>query len=313
MNSKPCIGIIGAGKVGSETANKILQHRLADCILFDTSIGLAQSRALDLSHSAPTSNSHVKISASSTFSDLKKCNIIVITAGLPRKEGMSRDDLFNVNLAIIKNVASQIKKYASDAIVIVVTNPLDTMSYALWRLTGLPSGHIIGMAGELDSSRFKHYVSEATNVDAGNVETLVLGSHGDLMIPLISHTYIRSLPLTNLLTEEKIKFISEQTRNAGGEIVKLSGNGSGFYAAASCIVEMINCIINDKKKILCCSIKTSGEYGLDAVYIGLPVVIGKNGVENIIKLALPEGESIMLMNAAQHLIAMQVKTDKLLN
>jgi malate dehydrogenase len=141
---------------------------------------------------------------------------------------------------------------------------------------------------------------------------MVLGSHGDLMVPLISHTYVRSLPIKSILSETMIHSISEQTRNAGGEIVKLSGNGSGFYAAASCIVEMINCIINDKKKILCCSVKTSGEYGLDKVYIGLPVVMGKNGVENIIQLKLPEEESVMLQHAAQHLIAMQVKTDKLL-
>lgn len=312
MNIKPCIGIIGAGRVGSETANKILQHRLADCILFDTSAGLAQARALDLSHSVPISDSHVKISAAGSYSDLKKCGIIVITAGLPRKEGMTRDDLFNVNIAIVKELAAQISRYAADAIVIVVTNPLDTMSYAFWRLTGLPSGQIIGMAGELDSSRFRYYISVAADVDPGNVDTLVLGSHGDLMIPLISHTYIRSLPVRSILSENTIHTISEQTRNAGGEIVKLSGSGSGFYAAASCVVEMINCIINDKKKILCCSVKTSGDYGLDQVFIGLPVVIGKNGVENIIQLKLPEEESIMLQHAAQHLIAMQVKTDKLL-
>lgn len=312
MNIKPCIGIIGAGRVGSETANKILQNRLADCILFDTSTGLAQARALDLSHSVPISNSPVKISAADSYSALKKCNIIVITAGLPRKEGMSRDDLFNVNLEIVKEIGAQINKHAADAVVIVVTNPLDTMSYALWRLTGLPPGQIIGMAGELDSSRFRYYVSVAADVDPGNVDTMVLGSHGDLMIPLISHTYIRSLPVRSILSEDTIHSISEQTRNAGGEIVKLSGNGSGYYAAASCIVEMINCIINDKKKILCCSVKTSGDYGLDKVYIGLPVVIGKNGVEKIIQLKLPEEESIMLQNAAQHLIAMQVKTDKLL-
>jgi malate dehydrogenase len=311
--NKPCVGIIGAGKVGSETANKLLHYRLADCILFDTSLGLAQARALDLSHSAPTNDSHVKITASGTFSDLKKCNIIVITAGLPRKDGMTRDDLFNVNLDIIKEVAEQIKKYASNATIIVVTNPLDTMSYALWRLTGLPSERIIGMAGELDSSRFRHYISVETKVDAGNIETLVLGSHGDLMVPIVSHTYIRGLELSSLISEEKIKIISEQARDAGGEIVKLSGNGSGFYAAASCIVEMINCIINDKKKILCCSVKTSGEYGLDTLYIGLPAVIGKNGVEDIIELRLPNKESTMLRNAAQHLTSMQLKTDKLLS
>jgi malate dehydrogenase len=310
---KPCVGIIGAGKVGSETANKILQCRLADCILFDASIGLAQARALDLSHSAPANDSHVKITASGTFSDLEKCNIIVITAGLPRKDGMTRDDLFNVNCDIIMEIAAQIKRFASNAIVIMVTNPLDTMSYALWRLTGLPSEHIIGMAGELDSSRFRHYISVETKVDAGNIETLVLGSHGDLMVPIVSHTYIRGLELSSLISEERIKIISEQARDAGGEIVKLSGNGSGFYAAASCIVEMINCIINDKKKILCCSVKTSGEYGLDTLYIGLPAVIGKNGVEDIIELRLPQKESIMLRNAAQHLTTMQLKTDKMLS
>ncbi|HEX2957994.1 MAG TPA: malate dehydrogenase [Chitinispirillaceae bacterium] len=311
--TKTCIGIIGAGKVGSETANKIMHYNLADCILFDESIGLAQARALDLSHSASTSGTHVKITACDSFSELKRCNVIVVTAGLPRKEGMCRDDLFNVNLSIIKEVADNIKRYAKDAIVIMVTNPLDTMSYALWRLTGLPSNHIIGMAGELDSARFRHYISIETNVDSGSIETLVLGSHGDLMIPLVSHTHIRSTPLTALLPEEKIRIIAEKTRDAGGTIVKLSGNGSGFYAAASCITEMINSIINDKKKILCCSVKTSGEYDLDSVYIGLPTVLGKNGVEKIMQLNLPPDESDLLKNAAQHLIAMQVKTDTLLS
>lgn len=310
--NKPCIGIVGAGKVGSEAANKIMHHRLGDCILFDASVGLAQARALDLSHSASVSDTHVKITACDSLSELKRCNVIVVTAGVPRKEGMSRDDLFNVNLAVIREVAESIKRYAADAIVIVVTNPLDTMSYALWRMSGLPSNQIIGMAGELDGSRFKHYIATEANVDPGSVETLVLGSHGDLMIPLVSHTYIRSTPITALLPEEKIRIIAEKTRDAGGEIVKLSGNGSGFYAAASCIVEMINSIINDKKKILCCSVKTSGEYELDSLYIGLPAVIGKNGVENIIQLNLPPDESKLLRNAAQHLIAMQVKTDSLL-
>jgi malate dehydrogenase len=311
--SKPCIGIIGAGKVGSEVANKIMQNRLGDCLLFDTSIGLAQARALDLSHSASVSDTHVKITACDSFSELKRCNVIVVTAGLPRKEGMSRDDLFSVNLAAIKDVGENIRRYATDAIVIMVTNPLDTMSYALWRISGLPSNHIIGMAGELDSSRFKHYISVETNVAPGSIETLVLGSHGDLMVPLVSHTHIRSTPLTRLLSMEKIQIITEKTRDAGGEIVKLSGNGSGFYAAASCIVEMVNSIINDKKKILCCSVKTLGEYELEPLYIGLPAVIGKNGVENIIQLDLPPDESKLLSSAAEHLIAMQVKTDALLS
>lgn len=310
--NKPCIGIVGAGKVGSEVANKIMQNRLGDCILFDASIGLAQARALDLSHSASALDTHVKITACDSYSELKKCGVIVVTAGLPRKEGMSRDDLFSVNLAVIKEVAENIRKHAADAIVIMVTNPLDTMSYALWRTSGLPSNHIIGMAGELDSSRFKHYISVETNVDPCSVETLVLGSHGDLMVPLVSHTHVRSTPLTSMLSMEKIRVIAEKTRDAGGEIVKLSGNGSGFYAAASCIVEMINSIINDKKKILCCSVKTSGEYELDSLYIGLPAVIGKNGVEKIVKLNLPPDESKLLRSAAQHLIAMQVKTDTLL-
>ncbi len=310
--NKPCIGIVGAGKVGSEVANKIMQNHLGDCLLFDASVGLAQARALDLSHSASASDTHVKITACDTFSELKRCGVIVVTAGLPRKEGMSRDDLFNVNLAVVKDVAVNIRRYAADAIIIMVTNPLDTMSYALWRMSGLPSHHIIGMAGELDSSRFKHYISVEANVDPCSVETLVLGSHGDLMVPLVSHTHIRSTPISALIPDEKIKVIAEKTRDAGGEIVKLSGNGSGFYAAASCIVEMINSIINDKKKILCCSVKTSGEYNLDSLYIGLPAVIGKYGVENIIQLNLPPDESKMLRNAAQHLIAMQAKTDTLL-
>jgi malate dehydrogenase len=310
--NKPCIGIVGAGKVGSEVANKIMHNRLGDCILFDTSIGLAQARALDLSHSASVSDTHVKIIACDSFSELKRCNVIVVTAGVPRKEGMSRDDLFNVNLAVIREVAENIRRYAADAIVIMVTNPLDTMSYALWRMSGLPSNHIIGMAGELDGARFKHYISTEANIDPGDVETLVLGSHGDLMIPLVSHTYIRSTPLSALLSEEKIRIIAEKTRDAGGEIVKLLGNGSGFYAAASCIVEMVNSIINDKKKILCCSVKSSGEYGLDSLFIGLPAVIGKNGVENIIQMNLPPDETKLLRNAAQHLIVMQVKTDTLM-
>jgi malate dehydrogenase len=310
--NKPCIGIVGAGKVGSEVANKIMHNRLGNCILFDASIGLAQARALDLSHSASVSDTHVKITACDSFSELKRCDVIVVTAGAPRKEGMSRDDLFNVNLAVVREVAENIRRYAADAIVIMVTNPLDTMSYALWRISGLPSNHIIGMAGELDGARFKHYISTEANIDPGSIETLVLGSHGDLMVPLVSHTYIRSTPLTALLPQEKISIIAEKTRDAGGEIVKLSGNGSGFYAAASCIVEMVNSIINDKKKILCCSVKSAGEYGLDSLFIGLPAVIGKNGIENIIQLNLPPVETELLRNAAQHLIAMQDKTDSLL-
>lgn len=310
---KPCIGIIGAGKVGSETANKILSYHLADCILFDASVNLAQARALDLSHSTPVMNSHVKITASGDFSLLKKCNVIVVTAGMPRKEGMTRDDLLESNFKIIAEVASNIKKYAADSIVIVVTNPLDTMTYALWKLSGLQPEKVIGMAGELDSARFVHYIATETNIASGNIDTLVLGSHGDLMVPLVSQTYIKSQPITKILSDKQIKIITEKTRDAGGEIVKLSGNGSGFYAAASCITEMINCILNDKREILCCSVKTSGEYNLDSVFIGLPAVIGRNGVEQIIKLQIPEKESIMLSKAAQHLTAMQFQVDNLMN
>jgi malate dehydrogenase len=213
---------------------------------------------------------------------------------------------------IIKDVAVHIRKYVTDAIVIVVTNPLDTMTYALWKLTELPSHQLIGMAGELDRARFKHYIACETGVDTDNVQAMVLGSHGDLMVPLVSHTYVKNQPLANVLQEQQISCITERTRGAGGEIIKLSRDGSGFYAAASCITHLVDCILNNKKDIMCCSVKAGGEYKLDAVFVGLPAVIGAGGVERIIELTLQEKETWMLNKAAQHLSAMQIKVDNML-
>lgn len=281
------VSIIGAGQVGSTLALLLAKKELAyDIVLVDVVEGIPQGKALDLAELAPIEGYDVKITGTNNYEDIKESDVVVITAGLPRKPGMNRDDLLKANAGIIKEVSLNIKKYAENSKVIVVTNPLDVMSYLVLKTTGFDKTKVMGMAGILDSARFSYFIAKELGVSVKDINTMVLGSHGDSMIPIPRHSTVSKIPITKLLPEDKIKDIVERTRNAGAEIVSLLKTGSAFYAPAGSISVMVESILNDEKKIITASILLEGEYGIKDTFIGVPVKLGKNGVEKIIEIDL---------------------------
>ena len=287
---KKKISLIGAGQIGGTLAHIISIKELADVVLFDVVEGLAKGKALDIAQSTSVSGSNINLIGTSNYEDTKNSDVIIITAGIPRKPGMSRDDLLGTNLKIIKKVAEGIKKTSPDAFVICITNPLDVIVMALQKYSGLPTYKVIGMAGILDSSRFKYFLSQELKVPVKNVESLVLGGHGDTMVPMPNRTKVDGKPLNQLIKKEKLDLIIERTRTGGGEIGKLLQKGSAFYAPAASGIEMAESYIKDLKKTLPCAAYLSGEYGVNNLYAGVPVVIGKNGVEKIVEIDLSSKE-----------------------
>ena len=297
------ISLIGAGQIGGTLAHLIgLKELVDEVVLFDVESGIAKGKALDIAQSSSVDGFNVKFSGTDIYEDIKNSDVIIITAGVPRKPGMSRDDLLGINLKIIKQVAEGIKKHSSDAFVICITNPLDVMVMAFQKYSNLPTNKVVGMAGILDSSRFKLFLSLELNVPVKEIETMVMGGHGDTMVPLPRFTKVSGKPLLDLVSDGKISLerlegINQRTRDGGAEIVKFLEKGSAFYAPAASGVEMASAYLNDKKKILPCAAYLSGEYGINCLYAGVPVVIGKNGAEKIEEINLDDKEKKEFMNS----------------
>ena len=287
---KKKISLIGAGQIGGTLAHLISIKELADVVLFDVVEGIAKGKALDIAQSTAVDGYNINLSGTSNYEDIKNSDVIIITAGVPRKPGMTRDDLLETNLKIIKQVAKGIKKNSPNAFVICITNPLDVIVMALQKYSGLPTSKVVGMAGILDSSRFKHFLSQELKVPTKNIKTLVLGGHGDAMVPMPNQTTVNGKSLNKLIKKEKLDLIIERTRKGGAEVLKLLEKGSAFYAPAAAGVEMAESYIKDLKKTLPCAAYLNGEYGVKNLYAGVPVIIGKDGVEKVVDLTLNEQE-----------------------
>lgn len=284
------VSIIGAGRVGSTTAQILAYKELCDIVLWNRTAESAMGIALDILESAPIEGFDTKIKGTGDYRDIKESDVVIVTAGVPRKEGMSRDDLLKVNASVVRSVCDNVKKYAPNCVLIVLTNPLDAMVYIAKKVTGFPKQRVIGMAGILDSSRFSEFVAMELGVSVDDVSALVLGGHGDFMVPLPRYTSVAGIPVSELITKAKIDRIIERTVNAGAEIIKLEKDSSAFYAPASSLVTIVDSILKDKKKILPCAAYLDGEYGLKGIFMGVPVVLGSKGVEKIIELKLTSEE-----------------------
>ena len=287
---KKKITLIGAGQIGGTLAHLISIKELADIVLFDVADGVAKGKALDIAQSTSVDGLNVNLMGTNNYEDTNDSDVIIITAGVPRKPGMTRDDLLGINLKIIKQVANGIKKSSPNAFVICITNPLDVIVMALQKYSGLPSNKIVGMAGILDTSRFKYFLSQELKVPVKNIDSLVLGGHGDTMVPMPNHTKVNGKPFKEFITKEKLDSIINRTRKGGAEIIKFLEKGSAFYAPAASGVEMAESYLKDLKKILPCAAYLNGEYGIKNLYAGVPVKIGKNGVEKIIEINLSNEE-----------------------
>ena len=284
------ITLIGAGQIGGTLAHLLSIKELGDVVLFDVAEGLAKGKALDIAQSTSVDGLNVNLIGTNSYKDTENSDVIIITAGVPRKPGMTRDDLLETNLKIIKQVGQEIKKTSPNAFVICITNPLDIIVMALQKYSELPTNKVVGMAGILDSSRFKYFLSQELKVPVKNIETLVLGGHGDTMVPLPNHTTINGKSLFDLIKKEKLELIIERTRKGGAEIIKFLQKGSAFYAPAAAGVEMAESYLKDLKKKLPCAAHLNGEYGVKNLYAGVPVIIGKNGVEKVVEINLSNEE-----------------------
>jgi len=293
------ITLIGAGQIGGTLAHLITIKELGDVVLFDVAEGVAKGKALDIVQSTSVDGFNINLIGTSSYEDIKNSDVIIITAGIPRKPGMTRDDLLGTNLKIIKQVAQGVKKNSPNAFVICITNPLDVIVMAFQKYSGLPTNRVVGMAGILDSSRFKYFLSQELKVPVKNIESLVLGGHGDTMVPVLNQTRVSGKPLNELIKKEKLNLIIERTRQGGAEIGKLLQKGSAFYAPATSGIEMAESYIKDLKKILPCAAYLNGEYGVKNLYAGVPVKIGKNGAEKVIEIDLSIEEKKQFDNSIQ--------------
>ena len=296
------ISLIGAGQIGGTLAHLIALKELADVVLFDVAEGMAKGKALDIAQSSSVDGFNVNISGTSNYEDTKNSDVIIITAGVPRKPGMTRDDLLGINLKIIKQVADGIKNTSPNAFVICITNPLDVIVMALQKYSGLPKNMVVGMAGILDTSRFKYFLSQELKTPVSKINSLVLGGHGDTMVSMLNHTKVDGVAILDLVKEGKLKkeildSIVERTKNGGAEIVKLLEKGSAFYAPAASGVEMAESYLKNLKKQLPCAAYLNGEYGVKNLYAGVPILLGSQGVEKIIELELSEVEKKDLDNS----------------
>ena len=297
------ISLIGAGQIGGTLAHLIgIKELVNEVVLFDVASGIAKGKALDIAQSSSVDGFNVKLSGTDDYKDIKDSDVIIITAGVPRKPGMSRDDLLGINLKIIKQVADGIKQNAPNAFVICITNPLDVMVMAFQKFSGLPANKVVGMAGILDTSRFKLFLSLELNVPVKEIEAMVMGGHGDTMVPMPRFTKVSGTPLLDLVKEgkiskERLEEINQRTRDGGAEIVKYLEKGSAFYAPAASGVQMAEAYLKDQKKLLPCAVQLNGEYSVNNVYAGVPVIIGKGGVEKIEEVSLDENEKKEFMHS----------------
>ena len=293
------ITVIGAGNVGATAAQRIVEKELGDVVLVDVVDGVPQGKGLDMYQSGAVEGFDMKIVGSNGYEETADSDLCIMTAGLPRKPGMSRDDLLKTNEAIVADCIGKVTRYSRDLTIIVVTNPLDAMCEVARRVSKLPKNKVIGMAGILDSARMRAFIAMEMNVAMSNIHATVLGGHGDTMVPLPRYSTVAGVPITELLSPEKVEEIVKRTANGGAEIVKLLKTGSAYYAPSAAAVEMADAIFNDKKKILPCAAYLDGEYGIDGLYVGVPVVLGKDGIEKVIQLNLTPDEHAALKKSAE--------------
>jgi len=284
------ITVVGAGHVGAHTALWLATKELGDVVLLDIVEGVPQGKALDLMEASPVEDFDSMVTGSNDYKDTENSDVVIITAGLPRKPGMSRSDLIETNIKIIKDVVGKIVKHSPGAHIIVVTNPLDVMVYAAWRFSGLAPNKVMGLSGALDGSRMRSFIAMELGVSVEDVQAMVMGGHADEMVPLINYSTVAGIPITQLLSKEKIDAIVKRTRTAGGEIVGLLKTGSAYCAPSAAAAEMAEAIIKDKKRVIPCAAYLSGQYGVDGIFIGVPAKLGAGGVEEIFEVELDEGE-----------------------
>lgn len=303
------IAVIGGGQIGSILTLMATQKELGDVILVDLPdhVNPVKGKALDIDHLRPHIGADINLSATSDYHNIAGADVVVVTAGVPRKPNMSREDLLDINLGIIKEVAGKIKKHSPDAFIIVATNPVDTMSYAFQRLSGFPRNQVIGLSGALDTGRFQHFIAEETGLSVKDVSCMVMGGHGPTMMPLIRTATIAGIPIANLLNQEQIDNIVKRTKEAGTEIVNLLGNGSAFFSSAASILEMVEAYLGDKKRVISSSALCQGEYGVDGYYLGVPCIIGAGGMERVLEVELSEMEKEAFSTTAEavHVSVMQ--------
>ena len=292
------ISLIGGGQIGGNLALIASQKELGDVVIFDIpqSEGMVKGKALDIMQLRPHDGYDTDVVGTSDYNDIKDSDVIIITAGIPRKPGMDREDLMSINLGIMKDVATNVKKYAPESFVIVISNPLDAMVYAFHKVSGFKKNKVIGMAGALDSGRFRAFIAMETGYSVQDVTCMVLGGHGDSMVPITRLATIGGVPVTDLISPDRLKEIEDRTRFAGGELVKLFGNGSAFYAPAQCAIEMAESFLKDKKRVIPCAALCEGEFGIHGYFIGVPTVIGSSGIEKIIEFNLTDDEKNALEN-----------------
>ena len=294
------VTVVGAGNVGSTAAMRLAERELADVILVDVLEGIPAGKALDLTQAAPIEEHDCRIvGCTYDYSDAKDSDIVIITAGIPRKPGMSRDDLLSTNMNIMKTVVKEVAAAAPNAILIIVSNPLDAMCHVAYDVSGFPKNRVVGMAGVLDSARFRAFIAMELNVSVENIHAFVLGGHGDTMVPVSRYSTVAGIPITELLPQERIQAIEQRTRDGGAEIVGLLKTGSAYYAPASAAVEMAEVILKAKKKILPCAAYLEGEYGIQNLFIGVPVKLGTRGIEQIVEIKLNEEEQKALNHSAE--------------
>lgn len=292
------VTVVGGGNVGATAAQRLAEKELADVVLIDILEGIPQGKALDLAEAAPIEKHDAGVLGTNDYKDSENSDIVIVTAGIPRKPGMSRDDLISTNAGIMKNVTREIAAHSPNAVLIIVSNPLDAMCHVAYETSGFPKNRVVGMAGVLDSARFRTFISRELNVSVENTHAFVLGGHGDTMVPLPRYSTVAGIPITELIPEERIEALVDRTRNGGAEVVSLLKTGSAYYAPASAAVEMAESILKDKKKILPCAALLEGEYGINGLFIGVPVKLGSDGIEDIIQIDLTDSEQAALQHSA---------------
>ncbi len=292
------VTVVGSGNVGATVAHRLADKQLADVVLIDILEGIPQGKALDLLESGPVEGYDVKLKGTNDYADTANSDLVVVTAGFPRKPGMSRDDLLKANYDVVKGTVEKVVKYSPDCILIVVTNPLDAMVQTAYKVSGFSKNRVIGMAGVLDTARYRTFIAEALNVSVQNVQGFVLGGHGDNMVPVPRYTTVAGIPVTDLIPKEQLDQIITRTRNGGAEIVNLLKAGSAYYAPSAAVVEMVDAIFNDRKKILPCAVYLEGEYGVKGLFVGVPVKLGAKGIEQIVEIKLTSEEQAALKKSA---------------
>ena len=306
------VTVVGAGNVGGTAAQRLAEQNLCDVVLVDIAPGLPQGKALDMTQSGPVCGFDSRVIGTNGYDETAGSSVAIITSGIPRKPGMSRDELLATNAKIVTGVVKELVKRSPDIILVLVTNPLDAMTYVAHKVSGLPKQRVMGMAGVLDSARFRSFIAAELNVPAADVQAMVLGGHGDSMVPLLKHTTVKGKPITELLSKDKLAALVKRTQDGGAEIVNLLKTGSAFYAPSAAAVDMVEAILKDQKRVLPCAVKCDGEYGIDGLFVGVPAKLGRNGVEGIEQYQLSPEEQKALAASAHAVKELCEAVDRLL-